>query len=170
MPKDRAEVSGAVMELVQRELTANPEVSWKDLKHRATELDASIADLSDAQFNARYPLQVKRSWPSVQEKEVAGRQRGVAKRAARIRQKAEEAPEAPPAAEAPSVPTTEHQTRHRRNAAPPAASRGRDEARRQILSFARDVSLAEDKAGWFEVVGGIDDVLDRIERAYEVAR
>ena len=49
-----------VMELVERELRENPDVSNRDLKLKAEEIDEEIEDLSARQFNARYPLQVKR--------------------------------------------------------------------------------------------------------------
>lgn len=49
-----------VMEMVERALRENPDVSNSDLKLKAEEIDEDIADLSARQFNARYPLQVKR--------------------------------------------------------------------------------------------------------------
>ncbi len=53
-----------VMEMVERELRENPDVSNEDLKPKAEEIDEEIEDLSARQFNARYPLQVKRKMAS----------------------------------------------------------------------------------------------------------
>ncbi|MDP2496499.1 MAG: hypothetical protein Q8W44_00765 [Candidatus Palauibacterales bacterium] len=53
-----------VMEMVEQELRENPDVSNKDLKLKAEEIDEEIEDLSARQFNARYPLQVKRKLAS----------------------------------------------------------------------------------------------------------
>ena len=53
-----------VMEMVERELRENPEVSNRDLKLKAEEIDEDVEDLSARQFNARYPLQVKRKLAS----------------------------------------------------------------------------------------------------------
>ena len=56
-----------VMEMVEQELRENPDVSNKDLKLKAEEIDEEIEDLSARQFNARYPLQVKRKLASDEE-------------------------------------------------------------------------------------------------------
>lgn len=55
-----AERSEAVMELVERELKKNPDVSTQELYDKAAKVESDIKDLSARQFNARYPLQVKR--------------------------------------------------------------------------------------------------------------
>lgn len=49
-----------VMEMVEEELQENPDIANKDLKLQAEEIDEGIEELSARQFNARYPLQVKR--------------------------------------------------------------------------------------------------------------
>lgn len=49
-----------VMEMVERELREDPDISNKDLKLKAEEIDEDVENLSARQFNARYPLQVKR--------------------------------------------------------------------------------------------------------------
>lgn len=48
------------MEMVERALRENPGIGNDVLRERATDIDASIAELSPRSFNARYPLQVKR--------------------------------------------------------------------------------------------------------------
>jgi hypothetical protein len=50
----------AVMEFVERELKANPDVKTSELFERARSVDSSVASLSARQFNALYPLQIKR--------------------------------------------------------------------------------------------------------------
>lgn len=57
MPNDR---NPAVMEMVEETLRENPDYSTKDLKLKAEEIDEDIEELSIRQFNARYPLQVRR--------------------------------------------------------------------------------------------------------------
>lgn len=49
------------MNMVQEEIRKNPKVTTQELWERAKKLDRSIASLNARQFNARYPLQVKRS-------------------------------------------------------------------------------------------------------------
>lgn len=49
-----------VMEMVEESLRDDPDYSAKDLKLKAEEIDEGIEDLSVRQFNARYPLQVRR--------------------------------------------------------------------------------------------------------------
>lgn len=44
-------------------------MSTKDLKLKAEEIDPDIEDLSNRQFNARYPLQVKRELSAEQKDE-----------------------------------------------------------------------------------------------------
>lgn len=49
-----------VMELVQERLQDDHDYSTKELKTAAEEIDEDIEELSLRQFNARYPLQVRR--------------------------------------------------------------------------------------------------------------
>lgn len=49
-----------VMELVQERLQDDRDYSTKELKTAAEEIDEDIEELSLRQFNARYPLQVRR--------------------------------------------------------------------------------------------------------------
>lgn len=50
-----------VMEMVEEALRENPDVSNDELQERAGEIDPRIGELSPRSFNARYPLQVKRT-------------------------------------------------------------------------------------------------------------
>lgn len=55
-----AETIPAVMEFVEEQIAANPNVKSGDLFEKAKKVDASISGLSQRQFHARYPLQVHR--------------------------------------------------------------------------------------------------------------
>jgi len=49
-----------VMRFVEDELAANPEITTSELFDRAKKVDSGVKKLSLRQFNARFPLQVKR--------------------------------------------------------------------------------------------------------------
>lgn len=49
-----------VMQFVEKELDKNPDAATTDLYEKAKKVDAGVADLTLRQFNARFPLQVKR--------------------------------------------------------------------------------------------------------------
>lgn len=49
-----------VMEFVKKELKSNPQQSTSDLYEKAKGVDEGIKTISLRQFNARYPLQIKR--------------------------------------------------------------------------------------------------------------
>lgn len=56
-----ADANPKVMEMIEAELKKNPDISNADLFEKATQIDKSISKLSPRQFNAMYPLQVKRA-------------------------------------------------------------------------------------------------------------
>jgi hypothetical protein len=49
-----------VMAFVEKELAANPGISTTDLFEKAKKVDTGVNTLSLRQFNARFPLQIKR--------------------------------------------------------------------------------------------------------------
>ncbi|CAN5628908.1 hypothetical protein BH23GEM11_BH23GEM11_00100 [soil metagenome] len=49
-----------VMAFVEKELAANPGITTRDLFEKAKKADAGVNTLSLRQFNARFPLQIKR--------------------------------------------------------------------------------------------------------------
>lgn len=49
-----------VMQFVEKKLAAEPDVATAELFERAKAVDPGVKDLSLRQFNARFPLQVKR--------------------------------------------------------------------------------------------------------------
>lgn len=55
-----AEANKKVMTMVEDELRKNPGITTRELFEKAVKIDKSVADLSPRQFNALYPLQVKR--------------------------------------------------------------------------------------------------------------
>lgn len=56
-----AVVIDRVMNMVRDEITRRPEISSQELFDKAKKLDRNIRSLSPRQFNATYPLQVRRS-------------------------------------------------------------------------------------------------------------
>lgn len=55
-----AKTDEKVMALVEKELKKNPDASVDELYEKAKSAESAIGELSLRQFNARYPLQVKR--------------------------------------------------------------------------------------------------------------
>jgi hypothetical protein len=56
-----ADVNPKVMEMIAEEIKKNPDVSNPELLEKAKKIDRSVGKLTPRQFNARYPLQVKRA-------------------------------------------------------------------------------------------------------------
>lgn len=55
------ETNPQVMDLIESELKKNPDVSNAELLEKAKKIDPGVAEITSRQFNARYPLQVKRA-------------------------------------------------------------------------------------------------------------
>lgn len=68
-----AEVNERVMSMVEEELGKNPNVSTDELYQKAKKIDKGIDGLTARQFNARYPLQVKRRTAPKRRKRATGR-------------------------------------------------------------------------------------------------
>ncbi len=137
-----AEANPKVMDMVQAEIKKNPKVSNNELFQKATALDKDVAKLSARQFNARYPLQVKRTMAP---KRKAAR-RGAAGRGRKG---------AAPAGKARGATRTK------------AAGQdgSRDRIRTLLLELARDVANASGKGDVIDVVAGIDRYVDRVLKA-----
>jgi hypothetical protein len=126
-----AEVDELVMSFVERVLDEDPEIELEELFERAKKSSSSVADLSKRQFNARYPLQVKRRRSQARRaREGAGKKRGA--RTAR-----------PPA----------------RGADKPAASR--EAVRQVFLEFATDITGAEERKELVRVLANVDRYVDQ---------
>ena len=56
-----AESNPEVMAMIEAELKKDPDISNPELLEKAKKIDEGVAKLSPRQFNAMYPLQVKRA-------------------------------------------------------------------------------------------------------------
>lgn len=70
-----ADVNERVMQMVEAEIKKNPNATTSELKEKAKKLDKAIEKLSARQFNARYPLQVKRRLSPPRRRRSGGRRR-----------------------------------------------------------------------------------------------
>lgn len=70
-----AEVNQRVMQMVEEEVRKNPRITTAELFEKAKKTDKTIAKLSARQFNARYPLQVKRRLSPPRRRRSGGRRR-----------------------------------------------------------------------------------------------
>jgi hypothetical protein len=70
-----AKVNEKVMSMVEEELAKKPDLSTDELFEKAKAVDKGMAKLTKRQFNARYPLQVKRKRAPAR-KRTGGRRRG----------------------------------------------------------------------------------------------
>lgn len=147
------DTSDRVMAMVEKELAANPNISNDELRAKAERLDGSIVQLSARAFNARYPLQVKRRGKprrrtAKKDGSKTRRSRGDTGRTART------APARSRSAKA-----------RRRSPARPRAGGSEDarlHVRAALLDFARDLAAADGAAGIVDVVGSVDDYVERI--------
>ena len=126
-----AEVDEKVMSFVERVLDEDPEIELEELFERAKKSNSSVADLSKRQFNARYPLQVKRRRSQARRaREGAGKKRGT--KTAR-----------PPT----------------RGGDKAAASR--EAVRQVFLEFATDITGAEERKELVRVLANVDRYVDQ---------
>ncbi|HUE76785.1 MAG TPA: hypothetical protein VMM83_02500 [Longimicrobiales bacterium] len=149
-----AEVNPKVMEMVQSELKKNPDVSNAELLEKARSIDKSVSKLSARQFNATYPLQVKRAMSPPRKRAARkggrkGTRKGTAKRARGA-----------------SGAGTRGGGRKARKAPRSATGGGesRDQVRKVLVQLARDVAEG-DRGALVEVAAGIDRYVDRILKA-----
>lgn len=126
------EVDGKVMRYVEGVLTKKPDIELDELFHLTKKSHRSVAKLSKRQFNARYPLQVKR-------------RRALAEKAADpiIRKKA---PVRKRAARPPSAPS----------------SGDRELVRKIFLQFATDIAGAEERKDLVKVLADVDGYVDDV--------
>lgn len=115
-----AEANKKVMAMVEEELRQNPAITTKELFDKAVKIDKSVGDLSPRQFNALYPLQVKRRLAPRRPRSVSRARRRAIDRAA---------------------------------------------VRAALLNFAMDIAAAEDTADVIEVIGNVDQYVDKVVAA-----
>jgi hypothetical protein len=136
-----ADANPKIMEMIEAELKKNPDISNKELFDRATQIDKGIAKLSPRQFNAMYPLQVKRA--------LKPRKRGARKSKAAGRK------------------STKGTKSMNRGGARAGAAGGDSRARVRsvLLDLAKDIANAQGKGDVVDVVAGIDRYVDRAIKA-----
>lgn len=145
------EISQRVLDMVRRELVQNADVDNSVLYEKARALDPeSMRDVDRRQFNARYPLRVKRF-------ELKARTSGKPKptkqpRTQKPRRPRTSAAEAAPAAVASKSPA----------AAPAARPVARDSVRDVLLRFAQDLANAESRGDIVGVVASVDRYVDQV--------
>ena len=132
MPK----VHEKVMKFVEETLKKSPDIQLDDLFERAKQVGPEVRDLSKRQFNARYPLQVKRR-QALANRAASGSARGG--RAGGL---------------------SEPRVRGRRGSVAT-----RDSIREVFLQFAKDVSGAEARSDLVEVLANVDRYVDRVLKA-----
>ncbi len=121
------------MSFVEDTLTKDPKIRLDDLFQRAREVSASIKDLSKRQFNARYPLQVKRKRSQAARKKAGSRTRTQATSRARVRAK----------------------TRKK-------GTESREAVRGVFLQFATDIAGAEERKDLVKVLADVDRYVDQV--------
>jgi hypothetical protein len=133
-----ADANPKVMEMIESELKKDPDISNKILFEKASKMDEGVASLSPRQFNAMYPLQVKRALkprkPRKKKKAKASQPRG-SKGAGRS-------------------------SAGRRTGS--GGGDERDRVRLVLLELAKDIASADGKADVVDVVAGIDRYVDRV--------
>lgn len=146
-----AEVNAKVMEMVKSELKKNPDISNKELLQKATSIDKSVGKLSARQFNATYPLQVKRAMAPPRKRSAKKRgKKSATKRSGGARASGKRG--------------AGRKAAKGRAAAPAGGSNSRDQVRKVLVQLARDVAEG-DRGALVEVAAGIDRYVDRVLKA-----
>lgn len=128
-----ADVDEKVMTFVEETLKKRPKIQLEELFEKAKGVSDSIRDLSKRQFNARYPLQVKRR-RSQASKGKAPRQKGVGgSRPAKRDARGKRGPIGP-----------------------------RESVRQVFLQFATDITGAEDRKDLVRVLASVDAYVDQV--------
>ena len=157
-----------VMAMIEKEIQANPEISNEDLRAKAEKLDDAVGRMSARQFNASYPLQVKRRMRPRRRggrkaTKAAGTKSGARKGGAKKRGRPVGSGRKPgrPAKNATG-------TAPRGGTGPRSFARGdavvHDRVRGVLVSFARDLA-SSDGAGLVDVFAGVDGYVDRVIKA-----
>ena len=128
-----AEVDEKVMTFVEETLEKRPKIQLEELFEKAKRVSDSVRDLSKRQFNARYPLQVKRRRSQASRgKAVRRKGRGSSARAA-------------------------GSARRRQGSIGP-----RESVRQVFLQFATDITGAEDRKDLVRVLASVDAYVDQV--------
>lgn len=135
-----AKTDEKVMNLVENELEKNPDISVEDLYEKAKANSPSVGELTLRQFNARYPLQVKRR---------------------RSRKKSP----GPTQRRQSTTPKPAAKTRQKKQPEPEVESGERERVRKTFLRFASDLAAAEERKELVDVVASVDEYVDQVLNA-----
>jgi hypothetical protein len=124
------------MSFVEGVLKKNPDIELEELFEATKKFKRSIGGLSRRQFNARYPLQVKRR------RALAEKGRVPAKRKAST-----------------SAPKKTRRPRHSAETSP------RDDIRQVFLQFATHIAAAEERKDLVKVLANVDRYVDDVLRS-----
>ncbi len=127
-----AEVEERVMKFVEDALKKSPKIQLDELFEQAKKVSASVGRLTKRQFNARYPLQVKRRRAQATRTEAPPRKRAPGARSRSAKAKGLD------------------------------LSGSRDEVRRILLQFATDIAAADERKDLVKVLAGVDNYVDRV--------
>ncbi|MGD2070462.1 MAG: hypothetical protein PVI57_17435 [Gemmatimonadota bacterium] len=131
-----AKTDDKVMALVEQELKKKPGATVDELYEKATKVEKSVSKLTKRQFNARYPLQVKRRMGGMSKR---SKPRAGAKKKATKGTKAE--------------------------ASGADAGAGRDAVRATFMRFASDMASAEQRKDLVRFLAGVDSYVDEVLKA-----
>jgi hypothetical protein len=166
-----AEVSQRVLDMVRRELVQNPEIDNATLYEKARQLDpAAMNGVDRRQFNARYPLRVKRFEMRARKPKPPREPRPKAQRPAPATEAGEPASSAAPRRQAEGEGPPRRRARAGTAGARPAnpelrsvlRSLARDGVRDVLLRFAADMANADSRGELVGVVAGVDQYVDEI--------
>ena len=143
-----AEANPNVMQMVESELKKNPDISNKELLDKARGIDKNVEKLTARQFNATYPLQVKRSMKPARKRTGGKRGKAAGGKGARGGR----------GRGAPAGGGTGSKRGRQ------AGDGSRDQVRQVLFELARDVAEG-DRGTLVKVVAGIDRYVDRILKA-----
>ena len=128
-----AEVDEKVMTFVEETLQKRPKIQLEELFEKAKKVSGAVKDLSKRQFNARYPLQVKRRRSQASRGKGASRKgTGGSSRGARV-------------------------ARGKQGTVGP-----RESVRQVFLQFATDITGAEDRKDLVRVLASVDAYVDQV--------
>ena len=134
------EVDEKVMSFVEGILQKNPDIELEELFEATRKFKPSMGSLSRRQFNARYPLQVKRR--------RALAERGVV-----------EGGKKPARRKAPATASGKP-----RRPLPPSEAYPKDAIRQIFLQFATDIAAAEERKDLVKVLASVDKYVDDVFR------
>lgn len=160
-----AETNPKVMAMIEAELAKDPSISNDELLAKAQKIDRSVSSLSARQFNARYPLQVKRRKdgpkPAKKKKRTTRKKAGAGTKKAAGARKTRAASSRKPGRKT----AASGAKRGRGTAAAPASGGDREAVRKILLDYAKEVSAADSMTDMVDLVMDVDRYVDRVMKA-----